>query len=436
MKMKKLVNFLLAFVFVGITPVFAAHEQLCAVTKDNDLIRFYSDAPGTILEVHAITGLQPSEEVRGIDYLTDGNLYGLGSSSRLYTINPTTGAATQVGGGQFSPLLNGQSFGVDNGPNGMVIVSDMGQSLMVNRMTGVASVLPSLAYAPGDVNFGSATRITGLAYDSATAHWYAADSVKNALASINVVTGSLSTIGGAGIDFPSQNGLDISSATGIMYLASPAASSDPAANLYTVNKTTGAVTLVGLIGSPGDNILLRGLTVATGCVSPPVAGPDTMGTVENTLANAPVFKLLANDSSPGGGTLTITGVGSPSAQGGTVALTSGGTLVAYQPANNFVGVDQFNYTLSDGNCTALGTVNIFVTSANAPSLNQITLKVNPGANFIEFAGIPGYTYLLQAAPAVNGPWTTIQTIVVGPSGLITYNDLNPPPTRFYRTMVP
>jgi hypothetical protein len=46
-----------------------------------------------------------------------------------------------------------------------------------------------------------------------------------------------------------------------MYLASPAASSDPAANLYTVDRVTGAVTLVGLIGNPGDDFLVRGFTV-------------------------------------------------------------------------------------------------------------------------------------------------------------------------------
>jgi hypothetical protein len=239
-----------------------------------------------------------------------------------------------------------------------------------------------------------------------------------------------------GIDVSTQNGLDISPATGIMYLASPAASSDPQANLYIVSKTTGLVSLVGQIGQPGDNILVRGLTVSTGCASPPVAGSDTMGTVQDTLANAPVFKLLANDSSPGGGTLSITGVVSPSAQGGTVALVSGGTLVAYQPANNFVGVDQFTYTLSDGQCTDLGTVTVFVTSSNAPSLNLISLTVNPGANFIEFAGIPGHSYFVQTAPTATGPWTSLATLVADATGLITYNDVNPPPIRFYRTMAP
>jgi hypothetical protein len=46
-----------------------------------------------------------------------------------------------------------------------------------------------------------------------------------------------------------------------MYLNSPAASSDPQANLYVVDKLTGFATLVGQIGNPGDNILVQGLTV-------------------------------------------------------------------------------------------------------------------------------------------------------------------------------
>jgi hypothetical protein len=46
-----------------------------------------------------------------------------------------------------------------------------------------------------------------------------------------------------------------------MYLDTPAASSDPQANFYTVDKLTGFALLMGQIGNPGDNILVQGLTV-------------------------------------------------------------------------------------------------------------------------------------------------------------------------------
>jgi hypothetical protein len=238
------------------------HELMYATEFSTDnILSFYSDAPGTILSSHAITGLQSSEDIRGIDEF-NGVLYGLGSSSRLYTINPITGAATAIGG-QFSTILNGSTFGVDNGPSGFQVVSSLGQSLLVNRSTGVATVEPSPSYAVGDPFFGVMPAIDALAYNSANGKWFAGDSLENTFSTFNPTTGGLSTIGLAGIDFSTANGLDVSDVSSLMYLASPAASSAPQANLYTVSQLTGAVTLIGQIGLPGDDILIRGLTVAS-----------------------------------------------------------------------------------------------------------------------------------------------------------------------------
>jgi hypothetical protein len=105
--------------------------------------------------------------------------------------------------------------------------------------------------------------IDALAYNSANGKWFAGDSLENAFSTFNPSTGVLNTFGLAGIDFSTANGLDVSDASGLLYLASPAASSDPQANLYIVNQATGLVTLIGQIGLPGDDILIRGLTVAT-----------------------------------------------------------------------------------------------------------------------------------------------------------------------------
>ena len=237
------------------------HELMYAIEFSTDnILSFYGDAPGTILSSHAITGLQSSEEIQGIDEF-NGVLYGLGSSSRLYTINPNTGAATAIGN-QFSTILNGSTFGVDNGPSGFQVVSSLGQSLLVNRSTGVATVQPSPSYAVGDPNFGATPAIDALAYNSTNGTWVAGDSLENSFTTFTPSTGVLNTIGSAGIDFSTANGLDFSDASGVLYLASPAASSDPQANLWTVNPATAAVTLIGQIGLPGDDILIRGLTVA------------------------------------------------------------------------------------------------------------------------------------------------------------------------------
>jgi len=243
-------------------PANAAHEMIYAVDTGNNLINFWSDTPGNIENSYNITGLQLSEEIRGIDFW-GGKIYGLGSSSRLYTIDPNTGAATQVGSGQFSPLLNGQTFGFDNGPLGVQSVSGLsgGQNLRVDRTTGAATLLPAVAYAAGDPFFGQSPRVDALAYDGVSGIWYASDTLQNTLATFNPASGALNTINFLGIDASRFNGMDISPFSGTMYMGTPAASSGPQANLYSVDKMSGMSSLIGLIGQTGDNYLIRGLTV-------------------------------------------------------------------------------------------------------------------------------------------------------------------------------
>lgn len=249
---------LIVLVTLTCLPAKAAHELVYGVDFNNNLFTFFSDTPGAIINQTAISGIQNAEEIRGIDFW-NGTMYALGSFSRLYTLNPSTGAAALVG--SFTPILNGASFGVDNGSAGFQVVSGLAQNLLVNRATGLATVLPNLTYAGSDVFAGQPPRADALAYDNASGLWYAADTFQNSLASFNPATGVLNTIGMLGIDASRYNGLDISPGTGIMYMGTPAVSSDVQANFYVINPATGAASLVGLIGLPGDGILVRGITV-------------------------------------------------------------------------------------------------------------------------------------------------------------------------------
>ncbi|QLQ00278.1 MAG: cadherin-like domain-containing protein [Burkholderiaceae bacterium] len=99
---------------------------------------------------------------------------------------------------------------------------------------------------------------------------------------------------------------------------------------------------------------------------PPVANTDSATTNEDTAVTIPVATLIANDSDPDGGTLSITSVGG--AVNGTVTL-SGGNVV-FTPALHYSGPASFTYTLSDGQGgTATGTVNINVIAvADTPTL--------------------------------------------------------------------
>lgn len=203
------------------------------------------------------------------------------------------------------------------------------------------------------------------------------------------------------------------------------------------------VTSLSTGGSGGEdrlteNISLNFASHAYVYVMPEVGGAttvaveDLLGTKQGRPVQAPVPKLLVNDRSSLGGTLTITDVSSPSSAGGTVVLS--GALVIYTPPSNFVGIDEWTYSVTDGTSAAQGTVRVTVTSANAHTPNAISIVANRGANFLQFAGIPGVTYRVEGATDVFGPWQDLSgPIQADATGLILFNHQNPPERQFYRT---
>jgi hypothetical protein len=168
-------------------------------------------------------------------------------------------------------------------------------------------------------------------------------------------------------------------------------------------------------------------------LTPPVAEPDQVLARENTPTNIPAAFLLSNDSSPINGPLSIIAVNSTS--GASVTLTNSGTVVIYSPPPGLYGLDQFTYTLSDGRWTATGTVKVIILSPGAPAYEHLVMTGTPADESFKFSGYPGASYMLQSAPALNGPWTDIYpAITAGLDGLIsaTNSVASPPPIRFFR----
>ena len=92
----------------------------------------------------------------------------------------------------------------------------------------------------------------------------------------------------------------------------------------------------------------------TGINHPPVAQPDNAVARFNTPVTIPV---LANDSDPDGDPLTIVSFTAP--VHGTVARGPDNTLI-YTAFQNFIGMDAFQYTISDGRGgTASTTVTVY-----------------------------------------------------------------------------
>jgi Ca2+-binding RTX toxin-like protein len=101
----------------------------------------------------------------------------------------------------------------------------------------------------------------------------------------------------------------------------------------------------------------------------PVAADDAVTAFEDTPVN---INVLGNDTDVDGPSLSVTAInGTAIAVGGTVTLGDGATVtrnadntLLYTPAANVSGPRTFDYTVSDGSATDVGTVNISVTAIN------------------------------------------------------------------------
>ena len=136
----------------------------------NKLVQYSTSYPEKSINSSTLSGMQEGEKILGIDFRpATGELYALGSNSRLYTINFSSGNVTLVaamstipmGGTTAVPLsLSGTSFGFDFNPvvDRIRIVSNTGQNLRAHPTTGVTIVDGSINPQPVSVN--------GVAYDN------------------------------------------------------------------------------------------------------------------------------------------------------------------------------------------------------------------------------------------------------------------------------
>lgn len=231
---------------------------------------FDTNTPGTAGATGVpITGLATDERVLGIDFRPQtGQLYALGNSNAVYTVDPATGAATRVGPG-FSDPLSGSFYGFDFNPviDKIRIVSDLDQNYVADPDSGDANIASttSVFYADGDANQGADPNVINHAYFNAVAdadatQLYAIDSDLDILVTQANNAGTLGTVGALGVDVLTIGGFDISGASDVAYLAATI-KGDTGSTLFSVDLTTGAATALGTIGS-GEGLTVDGLAVA------------------------------------------------------------------------------------------------------------------------------------------------------------------------------
>jgi hypothetical protein len=236
-------------------------RTLYATTDQNLLLEFRERSPERLTDVRAISGLPAGVSLRGIDFRPmTGDLYGVGSDSVVYRVNPMTAIAVAEGPA-FTPALRGTSFGVDFNPtvDKIRVTSDAAQNLRLNVDEG------TVLSADKDLNPGT-PQVVGSGYTNSSfsatrptaTQLFAIDAKSDQILLQNPPNDGTLTMGKRlGIDVGTQTGFDIAGAENTGYLAT----SNPRSRgtgLYRVDVTTGKTRFIGRVGG-GKRLVVTGL---------------------------------------------------------------------------------------------------------------------------------------------------------------------------------
>jgi hypothetical protein len=275
------------------------------------LVRFDTSAPATPVSV-TITGLVAGDVLVGIDWRPQtGQLLALGvnaaaDTATAYTVDPQTGAVTAIGtAGQIAfvdgggspvdlpPATAGYGFDINPTVDRIRVVTNTGLNFRVNPITGAPIDADlSLIGIQTDASVSGAVGVAAAAYTNSFGQslggggattLYTLDPTSNRLFIQNppnngTQTGGLTvTANGTAVDFTETNGFDIPAETKVSTSNSAATGRSFAvllvggsAQLYRIELSTAAATVVGQVGS---GLAVAGLAVGDGAAEPPPPPP-------------------------------------------------------------------------------------------------------------------------------------------------------------------
>jgi hypothetical protein len=248
-------------------------------SSGQSIVSFDSANPSNYLSGATISGLQNNETIKGIDFRpATHQLYALGSSNRLYTLNVTTGVATAVSAAPFGPL-SGANYGFDFNPviDRIRVVSNTDTNYVLNPNDGtLQATATNLFFGPADPNFGVSPNVAFSAYTNsvipapAATQLYGIDSGLDILVTQANSAGTLGTVGPLGVNVGAVGGFDIFGTSNVAYAAMlPAATS--VSKLYSINLATGAATELGEIDG---GAIISSLAAAPAGFDPDVIVPE------------------------------------------------------------------------------------------------------------------------------------------------------------------
>lgn len=379
-------------------------------TSKNRLL-FVSRASGTVASEVSVTGLANSETILGIDARpSNGQLYALGSTGVVYSLNVETGAATSVATLDADPAdasapfdgLSGTSFGVDFNPvaNRLRVVSNTGQSLRINVDAATDNTTTDGALNPGTPSvtaaaytnsFGAACRTRLYVIDTATHELFIQDPPND---------GRLTKVGALGVTSSAASAFEI--VTGAD--GSNAAIAIFGGSIYDVSLTTGAAQNARSI-SLDEGETVRGVAI----IGPTQAPAQPTGELLGVTASNKLVSF--NSAAPGKlcTTVALSGLGAEeSVLGIDVRPVDGALYVA-------------------GSSGKLYTVNVASGAATVAS----TLAADPTDTSAAYTGLSGARYGVGFNPVpdrlrvVSDADQNLRINVTSNTGVITDATLNP-----------
>jgi Domain of unknown function (DUF4394) len=266
----KFTKFALALSMIACTAGVKA-EALVGVSADNQIASFDSSNVSAAA-FSALTGLSPGETLVAIDLRPSNNtIYGLSSASRLYTINPNTGATTLVAALSNAIVSPVKSYGIDFNPvadrgtgASLRVVSTSGDNYAVNVTTGAVTVATSVVAGFSGVADSNSNPNQAAAPATTQLYYLNSELDTLAIATTGFNNPVIASIGSLGVNITNFNGFELL-ANGSAFAAG-ITSTSTFSHLFSVNLASGQAQSIGQFGAS-----LTGLTSAPGNVPLPAS---------------------------------------------------------------------------------------------------------------------------------------------------------------------
>lgn len=259
-----------------------------ALSNANSIVKYNAKNLSTPLSTTPITGLAAGETITSIDYRpATGQLYGLGSSSRLYFINEESGVATPLGAAAFTPAITGTNASINFNPmvDRVRLVTESGQNLRLHpelgtvaatdtNISGTTSEIGAVAYTN---SIAGATSTVLYDIDFATDKLYIQNPPNN---------GTLEVVGDLTVDFEGIGDLDILPDNSQAFAVTLDTN---VSSLFKINLETGKAQNIGTFAQPIIGIAFKTNPIAYAITTNnelfrfnPVTGTSTISPITGT----------------------------------------------------------------------------------------------------------------------------------------------------------